>query len=154
MKTCNKKYKSNPLESDSVKKMKSKDWHVKDFDINSGSFDDLKRLVYYDLETFADEEEEKLKEKERLESEQKDKEHIIELKKLKIAEKELDIDSDQQFLRGLRPFFLILASFLVMAILFILFKHFHQNINRNRDRPERRRTRRRSDQESFNTSIM
>ena len=128
--------------------MKSKDWHVKDFDINSGSFDDLKRLVYYDLETFADEEEEKL------ESEQKDKEHIIELKKLKIAEKELDIDSDQQFLRGLLPFFLILASFLVMAVLFMLFKYFKQNTNRNRDCPERRRTRRRYDQESSNTSIM
>ena len=42
--------------------MKSKDWHVKDFDIYSGTFDDFKRLVYYDLETFADEEE-KLKEK-------------------------------------------------------------------------------------------
>ena len=37
--------------------MKSKDWHVKDFDIYSGTFDDFKRLVYYDLETFADEEE-------------------------------------------------------------------------------------------------
>ena len=34
-----------------------------DFDIYSGTFDDFKRLVYYDLETFADEEEEKLKEK-------------------------------------------------------------------------------------------
>ena len=56
--------------------MKSKDWHVKDFDIYSGTFDDFKRLVYYDLETFADEEE-KLKEKERLESEQKDKEHML-----------------------------------------------------------------------------
>ena len=86
--------------------MKSKDWHVKDFDINSGSFDDLKRLVYYDLETFADEEEEKLKEKERLESEQKDKEHIIELKKLKIAEKELDIDSDQPFFTEIATVFL------------------------------------------------
>ena len=42
----------------------------------SGTFDDFKRLVYYDLETFADEEEEKLKEKERRESEQKEKEHI------------------------------------------------------------------------------
>ena len=106
--------------------MKSKDWHVKDFDIYSGTFDDFKRLVYYDLETFADEEEGKLKEKERLESEQKDKEHIIELKKLIIAEKELDIDSDQQFLRGLLPLFLILASFLVMAVLFMLFKYFKQ----------------------------
>ena len=57
LKTCKKYYKSNPLESDSVKKMKSKDWHVKDFDIYSGTFDDFKRLVYYDLETFADEEE-------------------------------------------------------------------------------------------------
>ena len=57
-------------------------------------------MHYRDLENFDNE----LKEQKILEFEKDHKRHLIELEKLKNARKELELESKQQFLKGLRPF--------------------------------------------------
>ena len=80
-------------------------------------------MHYRDLENFDNE----LKEQKILEFEKDHKRHLIELEKLKNARKELELESKQQFLKGLRPFIWIIAICFGMGLFFILLKFFKKN---------------------------